>query len=218
MERSRSAFSLIETVIAVGVVLTLAAVTAGLWPKISNKLVATRALNNLRQLGLAAGVYTAENNGAFPGSSSHSGNSWIAGLLPYVGLSQTASPDQMKKVYRSPGDPHKTRLYSYAINDYLLPNPAGATHLNFSRVSSVSSPSQTILFAETQKGYTGSDHFHFAYGYLPTAFLSMVAADRYSGDGIYLFADFHVEGLKWTEAETRLSASGSRFVHPAGNP
>jgi type II secretory pathway pseudopilin PulG len=110
MERSRSAFSLIETVIAVGVILTLAALTAGLWPKISNKLVATRALNSLRQLGLAASVYAAENNGTFPGSS-HSGNSWIAGLLPYVGLSQTASPDQMKKVYRSPGDPHKTRLY-----------------------------------------------------------------------------------------------------------
>jgi type II secretory pathway pseudopilin PulG len=87
MERSRSAFSLIETVIAVGVILTLAALTAGLWPKISNKLVATRALNSLRQLGLAASVYAAENYGTFPGSS-HSGNSWIAGLLPYVGLSQ----------------------------------------------------------------------------------------------------------------------------------
>src|SRR5262245_50564116 len=106
MERSRSAFSLIETVIAVGVILALAALAASLWLKISNKLIATRALNNLRQLGLAASVYTAENSGAFP-ESSHSGNSWIAGLLSYVGLSQTASPDEMKKVYRSPGDPHK---------------------------------------------------------------------------------------------------------------
>jgi type II secretory pathway pseudopilin PulG len=217
MERSRSAFSLIETLVAVGVILTLAAITAGIWSKISGKLLATRALNNLRQIGLASSVYAGDHDGSFPGSA-HSANSWVAGLLPYLELSAGSSPDQIKKVYRSPGDPHKTRLYSYAINDYLLPNPAGAKNLNFSRAGSLALPSQTLLFSETQKSYTGSDHFHFAYGYAPSAFLSMVAADRYSGEGIYLFADFHVEKLPWTDVQQRLTASGGRFIHPDGNP
>jgi type II secretory pathway pseudopilin PulG len=217
MEKFRSAFNLIETLVTVGVILTLAALTAGVWSKISGKLLATRALSNLRQIGLASSVYAAEHDGSFPGSA-HSANSWVAGLLPYLELSETSSQDQLKKVYRSPGDPNKTRLYSYAINDYLLPNPAGAKNLNFSRVGSLKIPSQSILFSETQKSYTGSDHFHFAYGYGPSAFLSMVAADRYSGEGLYLFADFHAERLKWLEVQQRLTAFGSRFVRPDGNP
>ncbi|MFZ0710465.1 MAG: type II secretion system protein [Terrimicrobiaceae bacterium] len=217
MERFRSAFSLIETLVAVGVIITLAALTLGVWSRISGKLLATRALNNLRQIGVASSVYAGEHDGSFPGSA-HSADSWVAGLLPYVGLDANSSPDRIKKAYRSPGDPNKTRLYSYAINDYLLPNPAGAKNLNFSRAGSLTSPSQTLLFSETQKSYTGSDHFHFAYGYAPSVFLSMVAADRYSGEGIYLFADFHVEKLQWTDVQQRLTAAGSRLIHPGGNP
>ena len=126
--------------------------------------------------------------------------------------------DAIKKVYRSPGDTHKTRLYSYAINDYLLRNPAGAPQLNYSRQTSIPAPSQTILFAETQSSHVGSDHFHFALGYTTNAFKNAVAVDRYQQAGLYLFADYHVEAIQWTTVQSQLAASASKFVHPAGNP
>jgi len=217
MGNARSAFSLVEILVAVSVAAVLTTLGLSSLRNIQKEILQTRALHQIRQLGQACSLYSAENGGRLPGSS-HSGNSWVGGLLPYLGLTTSASADAMKKVYRSPGDSHKTRLYSYAINDFLLPYPAGAVQLNYSYLASVPAPSQTILFAETQPNQVGSDHFHFAYGYSNNAFKNAVAVERYPQGGLYLFADYHVETIKWTTVQTQLTASGSKFVHPAGNP
>lgn len=217
MVQTRSAFSLIEILVVVAMVAMLATVGVSSWRGMQEKSLLARGLNQVRQMGLATCQYAADNDGTLPGSA-HDGNSWVAGLLPYFGLSVSSSVDEIKKVYRSPADPNKTRLYSYAINDFLLPGPAGAPHLNYSRQSKVPYLSETVLFTETQKTYTGSDHFHFVYGVAASAVKSAAAVDRYQNGGLYVFADGHVEWLRWNEVQARLAAPGNRFLNPVGNP
>jgi prepilin-type N-terminal cleavage/methylation domain-containing protein len=219
MPSSQRAFTLIELLTTIGVVAVLCAVAIPVVNTSKEQARKVDAVNKIRQLGIATRLYVAEKDGRLPGSQ-HSGNSWVAGLMPYLGLDAT-NPDveAMKRVYRSPGDQNKTRLYSYAINDFLLPNPSGARHLDYSRVARLEAPSQTLLFTEAKETHTGSDHFHFArFGYNATRFAGSVATERYQKGNVYLYADGRAEWLRWSDVQEKLARRGERFVHPEGNP
>jgi prepilin-type N-terminal cleavage/methylation domain-containing protein len=216
MHYSRRAFTLIELLTVVALIAVLAALVLAVVKSGREQARKTQAVNQIRRLGIASQLYAGDNGGRLPGSQ-HSGNSWVGGLLPYLGLDRTSSPEMIKKVYRSPGDTHKTRLYSYAINDFLLPMPSGARDLNYSMRSRIEAQSQTLLFTETRETHTGSDHFHFArYGYHSDRFTASVATDRYDGGNVYLFVDGRVQWMHWSEVQPLLGTSGERFIHPEG--
>jgi prepilin-type N-terminal cleavage/methylation domain-containing protein/prepilin-type processing-associated H-X9-DG protein len=208
----RAGFTLLELLVVTVIIGLLAAL---LMPSLSGarqRAQATKCLGHLRQIGLAATLYADENGDILPGSQ-HEHQSWLGSLQKYLaGI----------KTYRCPLDRVSTRFYSYAINDFLTPHPYGASTLDYSRRGSLLSPSDTIYMAECTEDYVGSDHFHFADassgGYGPDAFAYMVAANRHQSGANYLFVDSHVEWLGWTAARVKLTQSGSRFVHPAGNP
>lgn len=203
----------------VAIIGVLGALATAVASKIREGSKRTQALNQIRNLGIATQQHVADNDMRLPGSQ-HSGNSWLAGLQPYLGIDPvTNDPTILKRVYRSPGDTNKSRLYSYAINDFLLENPDGADHLNFSRTTRLPNPSQTFLFSETQSSYTGSDHFHFALsGYSAGRFSNQVAMNRYRDGTVYVFADGHAKWIDWSTVQNHLTRSGDRFVHPEGNP
>jgi prepilin-type N-terminal cleavage/methylation domain-containing protein/prepilin-type processing-associated H-X9-DG protein len=209
-------FTLIELVVVITVVtiltgLFLAGVNAAL-----EKSRQTRMLNQLRQMGLAAGLYMTDNDGQFP-QSQHQHKSWIGSLPPYMGVTGTPSPADLRRLFLSPVETVPTRTYSYAINDLLTPRPNGDANIDFSNALRVSHLSETILFAPMAGGYEGSDHYHFASdGFMPAAFKGQVAVEPFGGRSVYLFADGHVETLAWSEVQKRLTAAGSCFVHPAG--
>ncbi|HRJ71313.1 MAG TPA: type II secretion system protein [Terrimicrobiaceae bacterium] len=97
MVQTRSAFSLIEILVVVAMVAMLATVGVSSWRGMQEKSLLARGLNQVRQMGLATCQYAADNDGTLPGSA-HDGNSWVAGLLPYFGLSVSSSVDEIKKV------------------------------------------------------------------------------------------------------------------------
>jgi prepilin-type processing-associated H-X9-DG protein len=104
------------------------------------------------------------------------------------------------------------------INDFLAPNPFGAPQLNFSKLTSIPSTSETLHLTETCGDYLGSDHFHFADassgGYTILSFQSQVAVTVHYGGANYLYADGHVAYLSWTKAKGLLPPSLTRFVQP----
>jgi prepilin-type processing-associated H-X9-DG protein len=108
------------------------------------------------------------------------------------------------------------------INDFLTPNPAGASTLNYSNLSWLSTPRSTVLFAEASKDYTKTDHYHFA-DYAgqtipPDVFSEMVGVERHGGKANYLFADGHVETLSWKQVKETLRTPGNHFVDPTDAP
>jgi prepilin-type processing-associated H-X9-DG protein len=172
-----------------------------------------RCMSNLKQIGVGVHLYTDDHDDYLP-VSSHQGNSWVASLQIYAGSTN---------IYRCPKDKNLLRLYSYAINDFLLPPPAGTGWTNFNRISAIPFPSDTVFMLECADTYTSSDHFHFAdpddpFPYTPAAFRSQVAVFRHLNSANYLFVDAHVERISQGAANKLVTSQGSRFLNPLGKP
>ncbi len=202
------AFTLIELLVVIAIIGVLASLLLPALAQAKRKARATACRNHLRQLGLATAMYADDFGDRLPGSA-HNGYSWIAGLEPYCATN----------IYRCPADTNRIRSYSFALNDFLLPSLNGSS--DYSRLTSISSPSTTHMLAERAGSYSGGDHFHFADpfdgGYEPSKFENQVAIRRHQTGANFLFLDFHVEKISWAMTQLQLTNAGSMFVDPAGH-
>ncbi len=203
------AFTLIELLVVVAIIAVLAGL---LLPALSSAQARARSVvcvSNLKQLGMGVAMYAGDNRDVLP-LTSHQGASWIGKLAVY-GLTN---------IYRCPLDTNRARPASYAVNDFLTPRPFGAAELDFSRLTSLPSPSETLHAAEARGDFEASDHFHFADasagGFTTNAFSGEVAVLRHRGSANHLFADAHVETLGWTRVRALLGPPITRFVRPDG--
>lgn len=211
MRRFNAGFTLIELLVVIAIIAILASLLLPALGQAKQRGRNITCINQLRQLGLAANLYADDNDDSLPGSA-HSGASWRRTLAPYV---------ESNLLYRCSMDRNLTRLTSYSINDFLTAKPFGAPTVNFSKVTSVPSPSDTFYMGEAHEEETGgTDHFHFADasagGFEPESFASQAAVTRHLEGANYLFVDAHVETMRWTVVSKKLTTAGDRFVRPDG--
>ena len=214
-QRSRSThalplgFTLIELLVVVAIIAILAGLLLPALAAAQSRARATACLSRLHQLGVGCALYASDNRDGLP-QSAHQGASWIGRLAVY-GLTN---------IYRCPLDTNRARITSFAVNDFLTPNPFGARELDFSRLTVIPAPSETVHLAEARGDFEGTDHFHFAEvpgGWLTAdQFGLQVDLERHRRSANYLFADSHVQSVSSKQIRSLLSVEGTRFLRPDG--
>jgi prepilin-type N-terminal cleavage/methylation domain-containing protein/prepilin-type processing-associated H-X9-DG protein len=204
------AFTLIELLVVIAIIAILAAMLLPALDRAKQRAWAAACLSNVRQIGIASRMYADENSDFLP-RSAHQGASWVASLQPYCGGTN---------LWRCPKDMHKTRRYSFALNDYLLPPPTGNDAADFSKTTRVPSPTETFWLGECAESYSNNDHFHFSPAndgdYQPPSFASQIATTRHLSGANYLFVDGHAQLQRWRFVRIELTRMASRLVNPSG--
>jgi prepilin-type N-terminal cleavage/methylation domain-containing protein/prepilin-type processing-associated H-X9-DG protein len=205
------AFTLIELLVVIAIIAILTAMLLPALSRAKQRAWAASCLSNVKQIGVASRMYADDHGDALP-RSAHSGQSWVNTLQPYCSGTN---------LWRCSRDGNKTRAFSYAINDYLLPPDAGGA-ADFSKTTRVPRPTDTIWLGECADVYAGHDHFHFSPAndgdYSPASFAAQVAIRRHLSGANYLFVDGHAQFLNWNRVRPQITRTGSRFVDPAGKP
>ena len=136
------AFTLIELLVVIAIIAILAAILFPVFAKVREKARQTSCLSNEKQLGLGFLQYTEDNDESFTPADNSTvgmhGHGWGSRIYPYV---------KSLAVYGCPDDtypqPYKV---SYAFNVCLDPTNGG--FFNTSNLSSLASPSVTVLLDE----------------------------------------------------------------------
>jgi len=186
VRRKRAGFTLIELLVVIAVVAILAALLLPALAKSKESARRVRCASNLKQILLAAGIYADENGDRFPAQPSDGvaviatggdGRNYYDLLLPLAN-----NPE----VWICPSsDPGPGRLLAYHMNGLIITT-------NGLPASSVTSPSETLLIAETgirrlfDQAYLRPDH--------AAGFLYDRPQRNHSGGSNAGFVDGHV---KW---------------------
>jgi len=194
------AFTLVEVLVTISVISVLAALTVPVLSNARSRARSVQCVGNLRQWGVATGLYMNQNSGAIPRRGQgiqpltviDRSADWFNCLPPCIGL--PAYRDLVARgIAPRPGDNSlfvcpeageqgaQGRFMSYAMNMYLSPWIRPEPH----NISEFDSPGQVVFMADGPGGYSAA---------VPSSRQYSVQA-RHAGCANVLFIDGHVESF-----------------------
>ena len=194
-------FTLVELLVVVAI---LAMLLGLLLPAVQGAQASARRLqcaSNMRQVGLATGLFCDAHRGRFPFTSHNEAEderlSWISTIAPYMESVDAVRvcPDDSRAAERL-----RERMTSYVMNSYLTSEPAGGvTH-----VRKLQAASKTVAFFELanhKPATIDSDHVHNHAWFTTLAVARRQVLDRIRGD---ISTDRHAGGAHLVYADWRV--------------
>ena len=214
-------FTLMEILVVVAIILVLAAIAFPVFATVQNRANKAIALNNMRQLGSAAGAYSSQNDGLLPAEDSKGTDTWATAAQPdnakawynslpvilgHKSVAQYASNPQAfyskENILFLPAAPYPETdkklaapMFAIAINTKL--QRKGESGEKSAKLVQIANPARTVLFLE--QGLKGEKPKAMpqqpAYDGSPKGSAKSFVA-RYNGLGVITFVDGHAETVE----------------------
>ena len=218
-------FSLMEILVVIAIIVVVAAIAFPTMRAFQNRRHRAVALNNMKQLGSAAGIYTSQNDGLLPQEDGTGNTTWTAVMRPeeatvwynalpailrqksvadYASNPQAFYSDENILFLPGAEYPESDRklaqpLFAIAINTKLQRKDAATGMKSQARLQEITNPSLTVLFLE--QGLKHEDRAmgqQRGYDGSPKGSAKSFVA-RYNGLGVVTFIDGHAELLEGKE-------------------
>ncbi|MBN2559755.1 MAG: prepilin-type N-terminal cleavage/methylation domain-containing protein [Phycisphaerae bacterium] len=205
-------FTLIELLVVMTIIAVLLAILIPALSAARAQGICTKCLSNMRQAGLALGMYALDNEEYMPASACPSAEAnienywlWILQRYSEQPLIAQCPADKTDRPFLDWSDPPEDRgtwagyrWSSYAVNFSLVPTPQNPHEYNC--LKKIRRPDAVVYLAAIRcgEGFDSGDHIHSDLWEGLEDPKQEVAWDRHRGKSNYLFTDGHVETLHWT--------------------
>lgn len=211
----RAGFTLIELLMVVAIIAILAGLLLPAVTLARNAARTTQCMNNLRQIGFGAEIWTEEHNGMLvpaisPGGHSI-GNYWTGQVRRFMdGASDPAAGDRLDGIFKCPSSQTRTWIAmnpsTYGKNSWsgLWDDPVYGNNFGKPprRQSELQSPSETIFLADSIDTSPFGTPGHCR-DLDPFTFVNSWGMDfRHRGRAVVLMFDNHVEAVTRERAGT----------------
>jgi prepilin-type N-terminal cleavage/methylation domain-containing protein/prepilin-type processing-associated H-X9-DG protein len=230
---SGGAFTLVELLVVIAIIAILAAMLLPALSRAKERATGISCLNNLKQLTVAANIYSGDFKDSIPPNAVNDPRAWVSGDVSYLpGATNVADIraavlypyTKSEGIYRCPGDKvavngqNVQRIRSYSMNGMLGDNLGSTTDvhpglLEHKKLTDVldPGPAAATFFVDEQtdanRDYCSIDDGYFAVniGTKGSARTKWrnIPASRHGNAGLFSYADGHAEKMKWLEGKTR---------------
>ena len=161
----RKAFTLIELLVVISIIAILMGILMPALQKVKKQAQATTCLNNLKQIGVAAFMYTQDNDSFIPRGTGSSNSTWFMQFLPFLGQKYNTGDYRQVPVYKCKSFPRTGSGYNnvlnsrqtvcYVINDWSFSGNTdnkGTMVSHPTKIDVFRRPSRTIYMADNEDG------------------------------------------------------------------
>jgi len=213
-KRRRAAFTLVELLTVLAIVVVLASLVFVGLGTVRQKAKVAQSLNNLRQVGVALNLYATDNKGRFPMlcASGWGAPFWPERLISYLPpMNKDASlytnlPSERESTSTTMLSPLLENGLHMSLGDYgayydviRVPGQTASTgETTVLVVADLSNPSRVVSVVEAQSPYAGSirgSYYIDVQAYVSSGTAVNTPADRGIGVIPSLFCDGHVEAV-----------------------